>query len=106
MLRELDRKMDGLQKNRYQNDLNLYKRAVNQQKNDKNKIYSLHKPFTECIAKGKAHKQYEFGNKVGVITGGSEGKKIVLAINHLNVIKLLKMRELINVKNTKKRANN
>lgn len=35
-----------------------------QQKDDKEKIYSLHKPFTRCIAKGKAHKQYEFGNKV------------------------------------------
>ena len=35
---------------------------------DKDKIYSLHKPFTACIAKGKAHKQYEFGNKIGLIT--------------------------------------
>ena len=26
------------------------------------------KPFTACIAKGKAHKQYEFGNKVGLTT--------------------------------------
>jgi IS5 family transposase len=80
-LRELDRKMTEEQKNHYQNDLNLYKRAVNQQKNDTDKIYSLHKPFTKCIAKGKAHKPYEFGNKVGVITGGSKGKKIVLAID-------------------------
>jgi IS5 family transposase len=53
---------------------------VNQQKTDKNKVYSLHKPFTECIAKGKAHKPYEFGNKVGLITGGKNGKKIILAI--------------------------
>ena len=27
----------------------------------------MHKPFTSCIAKGKAHKQYEFGNKVGLM---------------------------------------
>jgi IS5 family transposase len=40
-----------------------------------------HKPFTECIAKGKAHKQYEFGNKVGLITGGCKGKKLILAIH-------------------------
>jgi IS5 family transposase len=79
-LRELDRKMTEEQKNRYQDDLNLYKRVVNQQKNDKDKVYSLHKPFTECIAKGKAHKKYEFGNKVGLITGGRKGKKIILAI--------------------------
>ena len=80
MLRELDRKMTESQKIRYKNDMELYRRAVNQQKNDKDKIYSLHKPFTKCIAKGKAHKPYEFGNKVGLITGGKKGKKIILAI--------------------------
>jgi IS5 family transposase len=30
--------------------------------------------------KGKAHKQYEFGNKVGLITTGKKGKKIIAAI--------------------------
>ena len=79
-LRELDRKMTEEQKNRYKEDIDLYQRAVNQRKSDTNKVYSLHKPFTKCICKGKAHKPYEFGNKVGVITGGVKGKKIVLAI--------------------------
>ncbi len=37
-----------------------------QQKYDKNKIYSLHEPHVECIAKGKAHKRYEFGTKVSI----------------------------------------
>ena len=60
--------------------MEICKRAVNQQKNDKDKIYSIHKPFTRCIAKGKAHKQYEFGNKVGLITTGKKGKKIITAI--------------------------
>ena len=32
------------------------------------KIYSVHVPEVECIAKGKAHKQYEFGVKVGLVT--------------------------------------
>ena len=81
MLRELDRKMTEEQKSLYKNDIDTYKHAVNQQKNDKNKIYSIHKPFTKCIAKGKAHKQYEFGNKVGLVTGGKKGKKIILAVN-------------------------
>jgi IS5 family transposase len=80
MLRELDRKMTDLQKSFYKSDLELYTRAVNQQKNDTDKVYSLHKPFTKCIAKGKAHRQYEFGNKVGLISGGKKGKKIILAI--------------------------
>ena len=80
LLRELDRKMTETQKACYQEELELSKRAVNQQKNDKDKVYSLHKPFTKCIAKGKAHKPYEFGNKVGMITGGKKGMKIILAI--------------------------
>lgn len=79
-LRELDRKMTNQQKNQYKKELEICKRAVNQQKNDKDKIYSIHKPFTRCIAKGKAHKQYEFGNKVGLIATGKEGKKIIIAI--------------------------
>lgn len=79
-LRELERKMHQSQTKQYEKELSLYKRAVNQQKTDKNKIYSLHKPFTRCIAKGKAHKQYEFGNKVGMITTGRKGRKIITAI--------------------------
>ena len=80
MLRELDRKMDEGQKAYYKKKMELYRQAVNQQKNDKNKVYSLHKPFTKCISKGKPHKPYEFGNKVGLITGGKKGKKIILSV--------------------------
>ena len=80
LLRELDRKMTEDQKSDYKDDILLYKQAVNQQKTDKDKIYSLHKRYTRCIAKGKPHKQYEFGNKVGLITGGKKGKKIILAV--------------------------
>ena len=79
-LRELERKMTEAQKKQYEQTLSICNRAVNQQKNDKDKIYSLHKPFTRCIAKGKAHKQYEFGNKVGMITTGRKGRKIITAI--------------------------
>ena len=79
-VRELERKMSQEQMSKYEKDFNLYKRAVNQQQSDTNKVYSLHKPFTRCIAKGKPHKPYEFGNKVGLITTGRNGKKIILAI--------------------------
>lgn len=37
-----------------------------QQKADKNKLYSLHAPEVECIAKGKVNKRYEFGVKVSL----------------------------------------
>jgi len=41
---------------------NLY-RVLTQKREDSNKIYSLHEPEVLCIAKGKEHKPYEFGNK-------------------------------------------
>jgi IS5 family transposase len=42
---------------------NVLYRVLTQEKDDKNKIYSIHKPEVLCIAKGKEHKPYEFGNK-------------------------------------------
>ena len=79
-LRDLERTMTPLQQEAHKEEIKLYKQAVNQQRGDKDKIYSLHKPFTKCIAKGKAHKQYEFGNKVGLITTGAKGLKIITAV--------------------------
>jgi transposase, IS5 family len=48
--------------------LQRVERLLLQQKNDKNKLYSMHAPEVECIAKGKAHKRYEFGVKVSLAT--------------------------------------
>lgn len=44
----------------------LVARLLVRQRMDKNKLYSLHAPEVECIAKGKAHKKYEFGIKVSL----------------------------------------
>jgi IS5 family transposase len=38
------------------------------------KVYSLHAPEVECIGKGKAHKPYEFGCKVSVVTPVTQPK--------------------------------
>jgi IS5 family transposase len=43
-------------------------RIHTQKRQDTNKLYSLHAPEVECIAKGKAHKKYEFGCKVSLVT--------------------------------------
>ena len=48
--------------------LTLADRLLKQQRHDKNKLYSVHEPEVECISKGKVHKRYEFGNKVGFVT--------------------------------------
>jgi len=68
LLRELQRELPKHKLENYQNELNFYNQVLQQKRSYKNKIYSIHKPFTACIAKGKAHKQYEFGNKIGLIT--------------------------------------
>jgi IS5 family transposase len=48
--------------------LSLSQRLLTQQRQDKNKLYSIHAPEVSCISKGKSHKRYEFGCKVGVVT--------------------------------------
>lgn len=67
LLRELERLLPAGLLKHYEKDMELWRRVLLQQKNDKHKIYSLHKPYTDCISKGKAHKPYEFGNKVGFL---------------------------------------
>ena len=68
LIRELERNLNHEQLNQYKEELAFYLKIIHQKRKDKNKFYSLHKPFTTCIAKGKAHQQYEFGNKVGILT--------------------------------------
>ena len=46
---------------------------LTQTTDSKDKIYSLHEPKVECIAKGKAHKKYEFGNKASLTVTYREG---------------------------------
>lgn len=43
-------------------------RILAQTRTSKDKVYSVHEPEVKCIAKGKAHKKYEFGCKVSVAT--------------------------------------
>ncbi len=67
VVRELQQKLPASVAPKYEQELALFKEVLTQSKDQSNKIYSLHKPFTACIAKGKAHKQYEFGNKIGLM---------------------------------------
>ena len=73
LVRELFRKLNPLQLAKYTKELELYKRVLQQKREDKNKVYSIHEPHTECISKGKEHKKYEFGNKVSIVIGKSTG---------------------------------
>ena len=64
LVRELERK---LPEGNYAKELALYKRVLAQEKNSKNKIYSLHEAEVYCMSKGKAHKKYEYGCKASVV---------------------------------------
>jgi transposase, IS5 family len=46
----------------------LAKRLLEQTRTSQHKLYSVHAPEVECLAKGKAHKRYEFGCKTSVAT--------------------------------------
>jgi len=60
------------------------KRLLMQQRHDKNKLYSLHAPEVECISKGKAHKKYEFGCKVSVVTTSKDNWIVGVEALHNN----------------------
>jgi IS5 family transposase len=79
LIRELERKLPAEKMVLYQGHFELFRKVISQTRLSKDKVYSLHKPFTACIAKGKAHKKYEFGNKVGLIASSKD--LVVLAID-------------------------
>jgi len=82
LIRELQRKLPGYALfDRYQKDFLFYQRVLNQQPKDKNKIYALHEPQVYCIAKGKDHKPYEYGNKVS-LASTAKSNIIVGAVSH------------------------
>ncbi len=66
ILRDIERKMDQGQKEKYGSQLALFHKVLAQQRTDSDKVYSLHQPHVKCIAKGKEAKKYEFGNKSSV----------------------------------------
>lgn len=66
VFRDLERKMEQAQRKKYEKKFTVFQRVLTQTRDSKNKIYSLHQPQVSCIAKGKEHKKYEFGNKVSI----------------------------------------
>lgn len=67
VVRDIERKCNGTLGD-LQEEIDKARRLLAQKRGDSGKLYSLHEPHVECIAKGKAHKRYEFGCKVGVVT--------------------------------------
>lgn len=82
MVRELERKLpQGV----YSTELELYKKVLAQEKNSKDKIYSLHEPGVYCMSKGKAHKKYEYGCKGSIALTQNTGIIVGAIIFKTNV---------------------
>ena len=71
MVRDIERKLieqpEAVQA-AFAEELALARRLLVQQRHDRNKLYALHAPEVECIAKGKVPKRYEFGVKISIAT--------------------------------------
>ena len=81
LVRELERKLPEDRLSTYQDKLDIYKKVLSQQRQDSNKIYSLHESEVACIAKGKVANKYEFGSKVSLATT-IEGNIILGVVNY------------------------
>lgn len=64
--------------------MSMADRLLKQKKDDKNKLYSIHAPEVECISKGKVHKRYEFGCKVGMATTSRDNWIVAIHAVHGN----------------------
>ncbi|MCX7257497.1 MAG: IS5 family transposase [Polaromonas sp.] len=74
--REVARQLDQLPQQAQSQARELLQRAgriLTQKTKDRNKLYALHAPEVECIAKGKNRIPYEFGVKVTIATTLKEG---------------------------------
>ena len=87
VIRDIQRKLTPSSENKLSRLLAVAQRIHQQQKYDKNKVYSVHAPEVECIAKGKAHKRYEFGSKVAMVTSSKDNW--ILAFNRSRVIPMM-----------------
>jgi IS5 family transposase len=64
--------------------LQIAQSIFNQKRDDKNKVYSVHAPEVECIAKGKVHKKYEFGCKVSMVSSSKDNWILAMDALHGN----------------------
>ena len=85
LVRDIERKIEGQPDlvQAFEPKLERIKQFLAQKPNDKNKIYALHAPEVECIAKGKARTRYEFGVKVSiaVTNARANGGQFVVGIH-------------------------
>ena len=84
VVRDIERKARDLDEG-LRELLALAHRLLGQERQDKEKLYSVHEPHVECISKGKIHKKYEFGCKVGIATTAKENWAVSSLAFHENL---------------------
>jgi transposase, IS5 family len=74
VIRDIERKANDLKpfKRLLETAKRIHSQPRKRSESDAPKVYSVHEPQVECIAKGKVHKKYEFGVKVGLVTTSKE----------------------------------
>ena len=92
LMRELKRQLPSEVQEQQQSLFDLYTKVINQKRNDKDKVYSLHEPDVYCVGKGKDHKPYEYGRKASVVSTAKSG--VIVGVQshdeHLHDSKTLK----------------
>jgi transposase, IS5 family len=70
VIRDIGRRIEGNDalQDVFARPMSLARRVRDQDRHQRGKVYSLHAPEVECIGKGKAHRPYECGVKVSVVT--------------------------------------
>ena len=76
VMRDVERQLDSVSdagRSALTELIGRIRRILSQKRKDRNKLYALHAPEVECLAKGKARTPYEFGVKVSITTTHKEG---------------------------------
>lgn len=73
VVRDVKRKLGPKALERHREMIERCEKILAQTRTSKGKTYSVHAPEVECIAKGKAHRPYEFGVKVSLAVTHREG---------------------------------
>ncbi len=85
LIRDLTRKMNQEQLQKYQERFELFLKVTKQKQKDKEKIYSLHEQHIYAIAKGKDHKKYEYGTKASIVLTSKSGIIIGAVAHNKNI---------------------
>lgn len=87
LLRDIDRRFNNNLElhEKYAQTFYLFMKVLQQERNTKNKIYSLHEIDAYAINKGKDHKGYEFGTKASIVTTKKSGIIVGVSAHKTNI---------------------